>query len=267
MKERKGGWKYALLFLVIYISVLLIMGILFSALDGIAFLDHQNFLVVFPSVVAILLIRLISKNWNGWEWQDLGFRRQSVFKDLSHGSLLAISLLLIGSLILYFTFLINWTIISIDPIKLLIPMLIFISVAIGEEMIFRGYILNNFLYSSSPTLSVILSAVIFALFHGMNPSISFLSIVNIFAGGILLGLTYMHKRSIWMPIGFHFSWNFFQGPILGYPVSGLYFPSLLEQRSFGPEILTGGEFGFEGSILQLVVCILGILYLSFKKQN
>jgi uncharacterized protein len=267
LKEKRGGWKYALLFLVIYISVLLILGILFSLLDAIAMLDHQYFLVIFPSIVAMVLIRLISKYWNGWTWVDLGFTGHSIFKEILHGSLLALSLLAAGSLVLYFTGFITWSFNHIGLIDFIFPLLIFISVAIGEEMIFRGYVLNNMLYSFSPTVSLIFSAGIFALFHSMNPGISLLSILNIFAGGLLLGLTYMYKRNLWMPIGFHFAWNFMQGPVLGYPVSGLDFPSVLYQITHGPEIITGGAFGFEGSILQLLVCILGMLYLSFRKQT
>ncbi|MGZ5252911.1 MAG: CPBP family intramembrane glutamic endopeptidase [Flavitalea sp.] len=267
MKESKGSWKYAALFIVIYISILMGMGIVFAMLDGVAFLDNEYFLVVFPSLVSIVMVLLISRSWNHWSPEELGFEKNQVIKPLVYGSLFATFLLLIGTLILYLSGSIHLSTSGVSPTKIILPLLAFILVAIGEEMIFRGYILNNLLYSFNKTNALLISGIIFALFHSMNPSVSWISILNIFAGGILLGATYLYKKNLWIPIGFHFAWNFVQGPVLGFPVSGLSFPSLFSQTSSGSELLTGGAFGFEGSIIQFVVCILGMLWLSFVKQN
>lgn len=267
LKESKGSWKYAALFIVIYISILLGLGFVFAMLDGISFLDNEYFLVVFPSLVSIIMVLLISRNWNHWSPEELGFKKNHQVSLLIHGSLLATSLLLLGTLVLYLTGSITLFISGTNPADIILPLLVFMMVAIGEEMIFRGYILNNLLYSFDKRSALIISGFIFALFHSMNPSVSWISILNIIAGGVLLGALYLHKKNIWMPIGFHFAWNFVQGPILGYPVSGLNFPSLFSQNASGSEILNGGAFGFEGSIIQFVVCILGMLWLSFVKQN
>lgn len=267
LKESRGSWRYAALFIVIYISILLGMGFVFSMIDGIAFTGNEYFLVVFPSLVAIVLVLLISRSWNNWNSRELGFKKNQRAKLFGYGSLLAIVLLLIGTLILYLTGSIKLFSSGINLSNIIAPLLVFILVAIGEEMIFRGYVLNNLLFSFDKRIALIISGLVFALFHSMNPSVSWISILNIFAGGILLGTIYLYRKNIWMPIGFHFAWNFMQGPILGYPVSGLNFPSLFFQTASGSEILNGGAFGFEGSIIQFAVCILGMLWLSFIKQN
>jgi uncharacterized protein len=267
LKESKGSWSYAALFIVIYISILLGMGIVFAMLDGVAFLDNQYFLVVFPSLVSIVLVLLISRSWNNWNSADLGFKNNQQVKLFGYGFILAVALLFIGTLILYLAGSIKLHSSGTYLSNIIAPLLVFMIVAIGEEMIFRGYVLNNLLYSFDKRLALIFSAILFALFHSMNPSVSWISILNIFTGGILLGAIYLHRKNIWMPIGFHFAWNFVQGPILGFPVSGLKFPSLFSQTTSGSEILHGGAFGFEGSVIQFLVCILGMLWLSFVKQN
>ena len=62
----------------------------------------------------------------------------------------------------------------------------------------------------------------------------------------------------------HLTWNFFQGPIFGFEVSGIESESIIKQSVTGNEILTGGSFGFEGSILATVGIIIMILYLDKK---
>ncbi len=267
MKESKGSWSYAALFIVIYISILLGMGFVFSITGGFAFLDNHYFLVAFPSIVSIFLVLLISRSWNNWNLSDLGFKKTQQLKLFGYGFFLASALLLIGTLILYVSGSIKLFGSGIHLSNLIAPLLVFMLVAVGEEMIFRGYVLNNLLYSFDKRTALMVSAIVFALFHSLNPSVSWISILNIFAGGILLGAIYLHRKNIWMPIGFHFAWNFVQGPILGYPVSGLNFPSIFSQSASGSEILHGGSFGFEGSVIQFAVCTLGMLWLSFIKQK
>ena len=122
-------------------------------------------------------------------------------------------------------------------------------VAFYEEVVFRGYILNNLLASVNKWLALLITAILFALAHSANPDFSIIPAINIFLAGILLGINYIYTKNLWFAIMLHFSWNFFQGPILGYKVSGLNMQSLLERELQGNVFFTGGNFGFEGSIL------------------
>ncbi len=113
-----------------------------------------------------------------------------------------------------------------------------------------------------------ISAALFTLFHLGNPGFDFLSVLNLLAIGILLGLNYLYTRNLWFSICFHFAWNFLEGPVLGYPVSGIHFETLLQTEMNGDENITGGAFGLEGSVIVLVICIFAIiaLYIILQKK-
>ena len=88
----------------------------------------------------------------------------------------------------------------------------------------------------------------------MNPnSTAFSSFAIAVEAGILLGGAYMLTRSLWMPMGLHAAWNITQGEIFDVPVSGLAMNGLVNARIQGPELLSGGQFGFEASIIALVL--------------
>jgi hypothetical protein len=115
----------------------------------------------------------------------------------------------------------------------------------------------------STTASVIVSSLIFMILHAgalINSNMAVIGALNIFAASILLSLAYLATRSLWLPIGIHAGWNFAQGPLLGINVSGNDFaagwhPVVLS----GPELMTGGKFGFEASALGLAGPLLGIV--------
>ena len=97
-----------------------------------------------------------------------------------------------------------------------------------------------------------------------------IAFINIFIAGVLLGINYIYTKNLWFAIFFHFSWNFFQGPVLGFQVSGIELPTLLQQNSNGSILLTGGKFGLEASWLVTIAMSLTVLILYFifqKKYN
>jgi phosphoglycolate phosphatase-like HAD superfamily hydrolase/membrane protease YdiL (CAAX protease family) len=155
-------------------------------------------------------------------------------------------------------------------LALLIPLLIFILVGSYEELIFRGYQLTNLAEGMNPSPSApkpaalaaaILSSLLFALMHADNPHASFLSTCNIFLAGLLLASGYLLTGQLAIPIGLHVSWNFFQGNIFGFPVSGGDFRTavVLNIHQRGPDLWTGGSFGPEGGLLGTIFPLVGIL--------
>ncbi|HET9055673.1 MAG TPA: type II CAAX endopeptidase family protein [Chitinophagaceae bacterium] len=139
-------------------------------------------------------------------------------------------------------------------------------VAIAEEIMFRGYILNNLMRSLNKYTALVISSLIFALAHSTNPEFNLLAFVNVFLAGIFLGIDYIHTKNLFYAVVLHFTWNFFQGPVLGFEVSGIEFPSIFQIQLSGNELITGGKFGFEGSLPATVVLILSIilLFISFR---
>ena len=131
----------------------------------------------------------------------------------------------------------------------------------------RGYILNNLMTSMNKYAALVLSSIIFMAAHLMNANLSILGVINLFLAGLVLGIYYIHKRNLWFSIGMHLTWNFFQGPVFGFEVSGYETHSIIGQNIQGSEIITGGEFGFEGSILATILITGIIIYLHFKYRN
>lgn len=135
--------------------------------------------------------------------------------------------------------------------------------AAGEEIMMRGYVMQELMGKFSTTTSVIVSSIIFAALHVgalLNSSMALIGALNIFAASILLSLAYLATRSLWLPIGVHFGWNFAQGPMLGINVSGNDFAAGWHPVALsGPELMTGGKFGFEASLLGLAGPLFGIL--------
>jgi hypothetical protein len=145
-------------------------------------------------------------------------------------------------------------------------------VALNEEILMRGYILNNLMDSMNKYWALLISATIFSVLHGMNPNISFLAIINIMLAGIILGSSYIFTRNLWFPISLHLFWNFFQGPVLGYSVSGMKIDSVFKVTLLGNTTVNGGQFGFEGSIVCTVLLIPAIIltmgyYMEFFKKT
>lgn len=138
---------------------------------------------------------------------------------------------------------------------------VFLPAAIHEELVFRGYPFQK-LVRVNATFAVIAIALLFGALHANNSSVTPLGLLNIFLGGVLLGVAYLRYRRLWFPIGLHLAWNLMTGPILGHEVSGYQgFETVLTESGQGPWWLSGGEFGIEGSVVMTAVELLAIALL------
>ena len=145
--------------------------------------------------------------------------------------------------------------------NLLLYLLLMVAVAFYEELAYRGYILQNLSADWAVVIAVIASSLLFGLFHGLNPNVTWLALVNIFLAGVVLAACYLVTRSLWLPMAFHFSWNFVQGGIFSYPVSGLQSEGLLLTSTGGNPLVTGGTFGPEGGLLSTVALCVALVAL------
>jgi membrane protease YdiL (CAAX protease family) len=134
-----------------------------------------------------------------------------------------------------------------------------------EELLFRGFMINGILtVRRSVWFAVAASALLFGVAHVANPNGTALGAVSTMIGGIMYALAYLWSGRLWMPWGLHLAWNFIQGPVLGFPVSGFKWESIVQQMDVGPVLLTGGDYGPEGGLVgiafRLVVILLLILW-------
>lgn len=194
---------------------------------------------------------------------SLGFKWKNYSNHAWSGFFAALLILSAGSLVLMTTG--NLTFIGFDvfPKDLFIYFLIMLLVAFSEEVVIRGYILNNLLQSTNKWLALVVSSALFAIFHFANPDFNLFGMLGIFFGGLLIGINYIYTKNLWYCIFFHFSWNFFQGPVFGFKVSGIETDSLLAQNINGANWFTGGPFGFEASALSCFFLFITTVILGF----
>jgi len=139
----------------------------------------------------------------------------------------------------------------------LLAALLFLLVALGEELVFRGYLLVNLCEGIGPVLALVLTSMLFSLFHSLNPNFGLLALVNIILAGAALGYGWWVSGNLWLPMAYHFSWNFFQGTVFSLPVSGVRYGGLLAVADRGTApLVTGAAFGPEGGIVGTLALLL-----------
>ena len=160
--------------------------------------------------------------------------------------------------------------VGFKPGVFFVSMMLFLA-AFDEELIFRGYILNSMMDSSSRWVALAGSSALFALMHAGNPSVwsNWVPMTELFAAGFILGISYTFTKNLWFPTFFHFGWNFFQG-LLGFEISGINVDSwkMISHENTGnvPDIISGGAFGIEGSVITLT-CTIICTYFIYKYYN
>ena len=139
-------------------------------------------------------------------------------------------------------------------------------VAVGEEIVFRGIMFRLLDSQFNLWVALIISAIVFGAAHIINPNATVVSTVGIsLATGVLFGLLFKYYRTLWVPIGIHWSWNFVQGTVTGCPVSGgAPDYSILQSVTSGPELFTGGLFGPEASIITMIAGLAPCIWLVIK---
>ncbi|MHB1415733.1 MAG: CPBP family intramembrane glutamic endopeptidase [Chloroflexota bacterium] len=232
-------------------SVLTLLTTLFSVWIAGRFLDRRRF--------ADFGFRL-SRRW----WLDFGF-------GLALGAVLMLGIFLVELAAGWIT--ITGTFQTAQPeqsfaLALLTPIVVFLAVGFYEELLNRGYFLQNLaeglnFRSIGPrgALGWIISSALFGFYHAANPNATVTSSVNIAVAGLFLGLGYVLTGELALPIGLHITWNFFQGIVFGFPVSGIDFSQVkfiaIDQR--GPNLWTGGPFGPEAGLMGILAMVVGSL--------
>lgn len=146
---------------------------------------------------------------------------------------------------------------------------IFMMTAWNEELLTRGYYLQTIASGLNMAWGILLSSAIFGMLHMANPNASWGSTIGIFAAGLFFAYGYTRTMQLWLPMGLHFGWNFFEGVVFGFPVSGLDIYRLTRHQVTGPAVWSGGPFGPEAGLIVIPALALGFvlvhLYSNFAK--
>lgn len=223
------------------------------------FFIGEGIMLLSVFIVTFLMMRFLDRR----PFSDLGFSLKRRGKDILYGFLMAVLIYAIGFGVCLLTGQIEVVSVHLHWSDLLLSGLFFAMVAIVEETMMRGYVLGRLLRTRlNKFISLLISSLLFALLHLMNPNVAFLPMLNLVLGGLLLGASYLYTRNLWFPISLHFFWNWIQGPVLGYEVSGNRFcETLFSLRLPANNLINGGAFGFEGSLVCTVLATLFTLFI------
>ena len=134
----------------------------------------------------------------------------------------------------------------------------------AEEVLARGFLFSSVAVKNSIPVGIVVSSIFFSLIHLGNDGLSLIPILDLTLFGILAALYYLKTGSIWGISGAHAAWNCFQGNVFGFPVSGTDAgTAFISVKQQGPDWLSGGAFGVEGSLISVTAQALVIAWLSY----
>ncbi|GAB4580666.1 MAG: hypothetical protein Fur0022_34080 [Anaerolineales bacterium] len=279
-RRLRAGWRLLAHGVIFGIFILMLgggVGVLLLMTDNAALLNNQlinQALFLLALTPATYLARRfidrrpfasLGLEWDSQAWRDLlvGF--------------------LIPAVIMGAIFLVEWAFGWLDfqgfawefgPVSLIattVPLMFLVFVLVGwnEELLSRGYWLQNMADGVNLPFGIILSSLIFGLLHLGNPNATWIAGLGVALAGLFLAYGYVRTRQLWLPIGLHIGWNFFENTVFGFPVSGLDTLGLLFHTNTGPEWLTGGAFGPEAGLIVIPGMLLGsvIMYFYTKPRN
>ena len=224
------------------------------------FLYYELFSFVIILFLFMFWVKFIEKN----DLSSLGFVKSNWLKYLAWGVM--ISLVQMGVIALIYqgsgigTFELNE--LSLEPILFILGLFPFWLLQGGtEEVATRGWLLTRIAARTNLPLAIAISSSLFGILHMGNAGVTFLSVLNIILDGVLAGLLFIYTDSIWLVVAQHGTWNYVQGNLLGFQVSGTGADASIFSFTMGdgPDWLTGGAFGAEGSIITTLVLLVSLV--------
>lgn len=291
-KRLKTGWRI-FIFLIIFFSfttIIFLVKPLFGDITKRFFLENYSLIIVAILSFGATLSVLMSRKWlDKKSFISLGLKWNiQSLKDLVFGFVL--SAVMAG---LFFTILIYFGLIEFNGINfnsmnlnggnnfdfikfmsvmsigsLCLILLEHILVGYWEELVFRGYLFQNMIDGLGIKTAIIISCLLYGFIHYANPNATVLSSLILISFGFLRLYGYLSTKMLWLSMGMHIGWNFFQGPIFGFTASGHKKATLLQHTFVSKEqYLTGGEFGPEGSILIIPIIILVLIIMKWYSEK
>lgn len=278
----RAGWRI-LLFLVLFwllAALVFVIQPLFGDVGKREFLSDYSLIIVgILALAATIAVKVARKKLDKKSWVSLGLQiSTNTWKDLLFGFGLSAIMAGVFLFILWLSgaveidshslttspaaatdgFASYMKVISWGSLALLF--LEHLLVGYWEELVFRGYLLQNMIEGMGLQLAILISCIGYGLIHAGNPNAGLLSTFIIVVFGFLRIYGYLATKMLWLSMGMHIGWNFFQGPVLGFAASGHQKATVL-QLHFSSESswLTGGDFGPEGSLLMLPIIGLALL--------
>jgi len=260
----------AVLALLLFMAVVIIGQQIASKLLSLTPLDKNFRNVLKGLLVSSACILSYTVFFKKFEKRDITeFASKGFIKNVFLGTSIGFVLQSLTILVIYLNG--SYTVAAVNPISfILIPFAIMFTVAIIEEILVRGIIFRIMEEKLGSFIALSISSLIFGILHLANAHSTILSSICITTAGFLFGSLFIYTRNLWGAIALHFAWNFTQSGIYGAITSGNEkTSSLLEAKIQGAEFITGGEFGPEGSIQAILICLMAtvIILILNVRQN
>lgn len=267
----RSGWR-ASLYIAAFIAAYLVWGTITWVISGLAASLGLPRLVEFVFrggllVIALGLGYLFARGLEDLPWRSLGLTlHQGWLKDLIFGSFIGFVTIVFAVFVAMAAGGLYPSLNDASPGSILRSMVgsaaLLILAALAEEAIFRGYPLQTLSRAKLAWVGVLFTLILFGMAHIANPNAtSWIAFGNTSLAGLWLAVAYLRTRSLWLPLGVHWAWNWGLGWFFGLPVSGLKLVSnpLLTGIDTGPWWLTGGSYGIEGG----VACTIAMAWSTF----
>lgn len=254
----RDGWWVAIFFIVL--AALLVPLILISGQQAGVPLWAQAVIILFATVICQALRRKPLT-------EVTGALNATWLIQLALGAAIGALLMLAPAFVLFATGAARWTISAQGAAALLPAAMLMATVAIAEELLFRGFIFQRLIDGLGQWWAQLIIGGLFVLTHSTAlegaGTLGYLAGLNIFIASLMFGFAFIKTRSLAMPIGIHFAANFVQGGVLGFGVSGNEEQGLLTPTLTGPDWLTGAAFGLEASLPGLI-CVAAIAFALWR---
>ena len=258
-------WKWILMLIASFFLALLGYGLVVGSSEA-----SQSWIVALVAPIVLLVLYALVVRWFEKEWASDIFTRNALWHLLMGLAFGAVYMALVVG-ILWLCGCCTLQQQSWDGAAQIKAFLMFLGVAVGEEILFRGVLFKWIDKRWGLWIAMVVSGFIFGFVHLTNDNATIWSSVAIsIEAGLLFGAVYKWCGSLWLPIGIHWSWNYVQGNIFGFAVSGTDAgSSWLHVVTDGPDIITGGAFGAEASIISVLLGLgLTVLFVwAYLKKN
>ncbi|RWU10704.1 CPBP family intramembrane glutamic endopeptidase [Pedobacter chitinilyticus] len=224
-------------------------------------ISAQASLVVVVISASLMIFRILPY----LDFYAIFVRKEKALSGFLKGSVIGLVFMGLCALLLYLNGNVSFSLKNIAVSAVLLYLVYFLLIAVFEEMLFRAYPLFAFAERYPVWFTIFFNGILFALAHFGNPNFTALGLFNILLAGVLFCIYTLQRKNISWAIGIHFGWNFTQGVLLGYNVSGNEMPGALKATPIGSTYLSGGAFGIEGSIFCTALLMVWIAWLIYRK--
>ena len=225
------------------------------------------FSFAFISLLVFFRVKVIEKR----SLSSIGFNKNNWLKKYSLGFLIGLVMM---SIIVLILLLFGYITVEKNPIQpvgvsaissVLVILFGWIIQGATEEIVTRGWLLNVLSTKYNIGVGLLISSTLFGLMHLTNPNVNYIAVINIILVGLFYGLYVIKTNDLWSVCGMHSAWNFAQGNIFGFEVSGLDVSvgSLIDLNLVGNNVITGGAFGPEAGIIATFILLVSIGILLF----